>query len=279
MSESSANRAVLVTGTSSGIGRATVERLARGGRRVFAGLRDFESIPADSTGLVVPVALDVTDPDQVEAAVARIAEETGGALDGVVHNAGIGVGGALEAVEAEELRRIFEVNVIAPLLLTQRLLPLLRGAHGRVVIVGSVGGRVAMPFGGPYHATKFALEALADSLRLELRPQGVGVAIVEPGTISTPIWSKAEAGVEAMRGRLDEELRALYDSRLATFEEKLRSAEGNGDRPEEVAAKIVEALDGDGSRYPVGRGVGTITRLRTLVPDPIWDRLIGTKLG
>jgi NAD(P)-dependent dehydrogenase (short-subunit alcohol dehydrogenase family) len=274
-----AARSVLVTGTSSGIGRATVERLAADGREVFAGLRDPDAAPADLTGRVTTVRLDVTDADQVAAAVAEIGERTGGSLDGVVHNAGVPIGGALEEVEAEELREIFEVNVVAPVLLTQKLLPLLRRAGGRVVLVGSVGGRVAMPFGGPYHATKFAIEAIADSLRLELRPQGVGVAIVEPGTVSTPIWSKAVRQVEAMRGRLDAEGKTLYDSRLAKFQDKLRSADAGGDDADEVAEKILGALDGGGARYPVGRGVGTISKLRPLIPDDLFDRVIGTKVG
>ena len=274
-----APRSVLVTGTSSGIGRATVERLAGAGTLVFAGLRDAGGIEDDSSGRVVPLQLDVTDAGQIEAAAAAIAERTGGRLDGVVHNAGIAVAGALEEVEREELREIFEVNVFAPILLTQALLPMLRGARGRVVIVGSVGGRVALPFGGPYHATKFALEGLADSLRLELRPQGVGVAIVEPGTISTPIWSKAERVVEAQRARLDQVGRSLYGSRLANFQDRLRKADEGGDAAAEVAAKIVEALEGEGSRYPVGRGIGTATRLRSLIPDSLFDRLVGSRIA
>jgi NAD(P)-dependent dehydrogenase (short-subunit alcohol dehydrogenase family) len=285
-----ASKSVLVTGTSTGIGRATVERLARDGRRVFAGLRDgapgadgavepAASEVATGTGEVVPLRLDVTDGEQVKAAVEEIAARTGGVLHGVVHNAGIPIGGALEEVEGDELRRIFEVNVIAPVLLTQELLPLLRREGGRVVIVGSLGGRVAFPFAGPYHATKFALEALADSLRLELRPQGVGVALVEPAAIRTPIWSKAEAQVEAQRRRLDPEAAELYDERLHAFRERLRSADRHGDPPEKVAAKIAAALGGNGSRYPVGRGAGILGKLRPLLPDGLFDRAVGARLG
>lgn len=120
--------------------------------------------------------------------------------------------------------------MIAPVLLTRALLPMLRPEGGRVVIVGSLGGRVAFPFAGPYHATKYALEALADSLRLELRPQGVGVALVEPGTIRTPIWSKAERQVGAQRSRLAGESHALYDERLAAFQENASSAPASARR-------------------------------------------------
>ena len=269
-----ASKSVLVTGTSSGIGRATVERLASDGWRVFAGSRDGYA-PADA----IPLALDVTDADQVAAAAEEISSQTGGVLHGVVHNAGIPIGGALEEVEADQLRRIFEVNVIAPVLLTQKLLPLLRRDRGRVVIVGSLGGRVAFPFAGPYHATKYALEAIADSLRLELRPQGVGVALVEPGTIQTPIWGKAEEQVEAQRRGLTGEARELYDERLAAFQDRLRSADRNGEDPSKVADKIADALEGDGTRYPVGRGAGTLSKLRPLLPDGLFDRAVGTRLG
>ncbi len=263
-----------MTGTSSGIGKATVERLARDGWRVFAGSRD-----GSTAGDAIPLTLDVTDADQVRAAVEAIESQAGGVLHGVVHNAGIPIGGALEEVEPEQLRRIFEVNVIAPVLLTQALLPMLRRDRGRIVIVGSLGGRVAFPFAGPYHATKYALEALADSLRLELRPQGVGVALVEPGTIQTPIWSKAEEQVEAQRRGLSGESRELYDERLAAFQERLRSADSNGEDPSKVADKIADALEGDGTRYPVGRGAGTLSKLRPLLPDGLFDRAVGTRLG
>jgi NAD(P)-dependent dehydrogenase (short-subunit alcohol dehydrogenase family) len=268
---------VLVTGSSSGIGRAAVERLAADGWRVFAGVRDF----SDGTALdeigenVTALALDVTDEAQIAAAAAEVAERTGGSLDGVVANAGIGVGGALEEIAPARLREVFDVNVIGAVAVTQAVLPLLRRAGGAVVLVGSIGGRVAMPFGGPYHATKYALEALADSWRLELRPQGVAVALVEPTAISTPIWAKAREGVEAQIAGLDAEGRELYAGRLAEFAERLESADENGDEAGKVAGKIAAALAGSGGRYPVGRGAGAITRLRPLVPDLVWDRVVG----
>lgn len=270
-------RSVLVTGSSSGIGRATVERLAGDGRHVFAGVRDF----SDGTALdeigenVTALALDVTDEAQITAAAAEVAERTGGSLDGVVANAGIGVGGALEEIEPRRLREAFDVNVVGAVAVAQAVLPMLRRTGGTVVLVGSIGGRVAMPFGGPYHATKYALEALADSWRLELRPQGVAVALVEPSTISTPIWAKAREGVEAQIGELDAEGRELYAKRLAEFAEQLRTADEKGDEATKVAGKIVAALTGLGGRYPVGRGAGAITRLRPLVPDLVWDRVVG----
>jgi NAD(P)-dependent dehydrogenase (short-subunit alcohol dehydrogenase family) len=274
-----ASKSVLVTGASSGIGRATVAQLVADGWRVFAGLRNCDAGSGQPPDGAVPLRLDVTDSEQIGEAVSAIAGRTGGTLDGVVHSAGIPVGGALEEVEAAELRQIFEVNVFAPVLLTQALLPMLRRVGGRVVILGSLGGRVAFPFAGPYHATKFALEALADSLRLELRPQGVGVAIIEPSAIATPIWSSARRQVSSQRNRLGDEGRELYEDRLAAFEAKLASAERHGEDPAKVAAKIAAALEGSGARYPVGRGAGTISRLRPLLPEFAFDRLVGTRLG
>jgi len=270
-------RSVLVTGSSSGIGRATVERLAADGWRVFAGVRDF----SDGTALdqiaetVTAVALDVTDETQIAAAALEIAERTGGSLDGVVNSAGIGVGGALEEIEPDQLRRVLDVNVVGSVAVTQAVLPLLRRTGGTVVLVGSIGGRVALPFGGPYHATKYALEALADSWRVELRPQDVGVALIEPTAISSPIWAKARTGIEAQIAALDTEGRELYADRLAKFAEQLESADEHGEDVDKVAGKIAAALDGSGGRYPVGRGAGAITRLRPLIPDLVWDRVVG----
>jgi NAD(P)-dependent dehydrogenase (short-subunit alcohol dehydrogenase family) len=283
MDTSAESRFALVTGSSSGIGRATVEHLVAEGWTVFAASR--EPATGDRAGAphgrgeLIPIRLDLTDEGQIADAATFVAGRTGGRLHGLVHNAGMAVGGALEHVEPSELRAIFEVNLVGPIALTQALLPQLRRGRGRIVFVGSLGGRVAFPFAGPYHATKFALEGISDSMRLELRPQGVGVAIVEPGAISTPIWRKAGEQVAAQRAGLDREGRELYDERLAAFEERLRSADRHGASPELVAAKIAAALTGSGSRYPVGRGAGTASRLRGLLPsrifDPIVDRLLG----
>jgi NAD(P)-dependent dehydrogenase (short-subunit alcohol dehydrogenase family) len=266
----------LVTGSSSGIGRACVSRLATDGWRVFAGVRsgtDAEAVGA-VPGDVRPLRLDVTDSESIAAAAGRVSEENGGGLDALVNNAGIAVGGALETVPVEDLRRIFDVNVVGQVAVSQAFLPLLRSARGRIVIVGSVGGRVAFPYAGPYHATKYALEAIADALRVELKHQGIAVSLVEPGPISTPIWSKAREQVGALRASLDGEARELYAEEMASFEQRLRSADENGEAPEKVAAKIAEALEGSaGARYPVGRGVRTLIALRPLLPDFAFDRV------
>ena len=175
-------RSVLVTGASRGIGEATVLRLARAGWCVFAGVRRDEDGAAlrSAGGAIVPVRLDVTDEAQIAAAAATIAEHARGELHGVVNNAGIAVAAPLEYLPVQELRRQLEVNVLGQVAVTQALLPMLRRAQGRIVFVSSVSGRSALPFTGPYAASKHALEALADAWRVELLPWGLHVALIEP---------------------------------------------------------------------------------------------------
>ncbi|MBK5220239.1 MAG: SDR family oxidoreductase [Thermoleophilia bacterium] len=270
-------KSVLVTGTSSGIGRATVQRLAGDGWLVFAGVRnqvDAKSLAAEP-GEVVPIELDVTDPAQIEAAAEQVSAVTGGALDALVNNAGIGVAGPLETLPPDGLRQILDVNVVGQVAVTQALLPLLRRGHGRILFVGSVGGRVTHPWAAPYHASKFALEAIADCLRVELADQKVSVGLLEPGPIDTPIWAKSREQVNGLREELRGEARELYDAPLRKFQEQLTSAERKGEEPAKVAAKIADALGGSGSRYPVGRGVRTLVNVRPLLPDFVYDRLSG----
>jgi NAD(P)-dependent dehydrogenase (short-subunit alcohol dehydrogenase family) len=270
-------KSVLISGCSSGIGRACAARLAQDGWRVFAAVRsdaDAQSIEVDPSGLTA-IQLDVTDPASIAAARIQVERELNGVLDALVNNAGIAVGGALEIVPPRELRRIFDVNVVGQIVLSQACLPLLRAGRGRILFVGSVGGRVAFPYAGPYHASKFALEAVADSLRAELRPQGVSVSLLEPGPIKTPIWTKARDQIAALRASLNGETQSLYSAQLQGFERRLASAAGSGGSPEEVAEKVLEALQAESpaSRYQVGRGAKTLVSLRPLLPDLIFDRL------
>jgi NAD(P)-dependent dehydrogenase (short-subunit alcohol dehydrogenase family) len=188
-------RSVLVTGASTGIGRATALRLDRSGWQVFAGVRkeaDADSLQAEASERLRPVTLDVTDAGQIAAAAEAIAAETGGGLDGLVNNAGVAVPGPLETVPLEDLRHQLEVNLVAYVAVTQAMLGEIRRAEGRVVFLSSIGGRIAFPFGGPYHASKFATEAIGDVFRQELRPWRLEVSIVEPGSIDTPIWERGQ---------------------------------------------------------------------------------------
>src|SRR6478672_11609595 len=209
----------LVTGASTGIGQATALRLARAGWTVLAGVRDdavggrlaAEAAERGGGASVQPIALDVTDARQIADAAALVAARDGsahGRLDALVNNAGIGVGGPLELIEIEDIRRQFDVNVVGQVAVTKALLPALRAARGRIVFVSSVGGRVAMAFTAPYAASKHAIEAIGDALRVELRTSHVQVALVEPGSVATPIWDKGRAEAEDVE--VPDELREQY---------------------------------------------------------------------
>ena len=187
--------AVVITGASSGVGRACTAALDRRGWRVFAAVRrdeDARRLGEGASPRWTPLRLDVTDAAQIDAAVQRVNEELGErGLAGLVNNAGIAVFGPLEFVHLDEMRRQLEVNVTGQVAVIQRFLPLLRAAKGRIVNVGSITGRVALPYFGPYTLTKFALEAISDVLRIELRKWGIRVSLVEPGSVDTPMWAKA----------------------------------------------------------------------------------------
>src|SRR5262249_39561380 len=188
---------VVITGASTGAGRDAALHLDRNGFRVFAGVRreaDAESLRKEASPQLEPLLLDVTDAAAIEAAAKRVDAEVGSAgLAGLVNNAGIGIGAPIEFLDLNELRRQLEVNVVAVVAVTQAFLPALRRARGRVVNAGSIGGRVSQPLVGPYSASKFALEAISESERMELAPWGIEVSLVEPGAISTAIWGKTQS--------------------------------------------------------------------------------------
>ena len=218
--------------------------------------------------------LDVTDAQQIAAA----ADAVGSTLDGLVDNAGIAIAAPLELVPLDELRHQLEVNVVGQVAVTQAFLPALRRARGRVVLMGSIGGRSALPFLGPYAASKHALEAIADSLRVELRPWGIGVAIVEPASIATPIWQKGASRADAMRAGLAPETEALYAPAVARFR-KVALSRGPGGDPGEVAKAVEHALTSDRpkARYLVGRDAhlrAWIERLPTRLRDRVLSRAL-----
>lgn len=251
-------RTALVTGASSGIGQACAVRLASRGWRVLAGVRTPGTAPGGSE----EVLLDVADPPELEL------DE----LDGLVNNAGIAVAGPLEFLPAEELRRQLEVNVVGQLRVAQLAIPALRRSQGRIVNIGSISGRSALPFLGAYAMSKFALEAMTDALRLELRPWGIHVAIVEPGTIKTPMWTRERPDPPA-------EALGLYGERLAAFREfALRRSAGGA--PADAVAKAVEhALTAKRPkpRYLVGRDAklrAGVERLPDRVRDRVYKRVL-----
>jgi NAD(P)-dependent dehydrogenase (short-subunit alcohol dehydrogenase family) len=264
-------RCVVVTGASSGIGEACASRLAHGGWRVLAGVRTSEDGERLREQGVEPVALDVTDP----ASIAAVAVELGeGALDGLVNNAGIAVSMPIEFLPLEELRRQLEVNVIGQVAVTQAFLPHLRRARGRIVNVGSIAGRSALPFLGAYAASKHALEALTDALRIELRPFGIEVAIVEPGSIATPIWRKGGETFQRLLAGLPADVLTLYGERMAAFREAAAAAGRRGEPADEVAKVVEHALTAarPKTRYLVGRDARRRSRLERL-PDRLRDRV------
>jgi NAD(P)-dependent dehydrogenase (short-subunit alcohol dehydrogenase family) len=280
----------LITGASTGIGEATALRLARGGWTVLAGVRNEsagESLArsADGSGRIVPLTLDVTDADQIAQAAERVAAESdgsgagAGSLDALVNNAGIGYGGPLEMVTLDEWRKQFEVNLIGAIAVTQALLPALRGAHGRIVFTSSVGGRVSTPYVAPYSASKHALEAVGDALRVELVTSNVRVALVEPGSVATPIWDKSRA--EAQRLQIPDELSAYYGKVPAAMGKVLEDTARRGIAPDEVAKVIERALTERRmkARYLVGRDAQIQLLLRRALPDLVFDRLIRRLLG
>lgn len=252
------SRIALVTGSSTGIGEACVKRLAESGWRVYAGVRrdeDGERLATEIGGDVVPVHLDVTDQASIDAAVARVRSD-GGLLQGVVNNAGIGVGGPVEIVEVDDWRNQFDVNVIGVVAVTRATFPLVDAADGRFVHIGSIAGRVASPGLGPYSGTKHAIEAFNWSLRAELRQIGrMNSSVVEPGEIKTPIWDKAASELAVMESTLaDAGKTARYQWLLESFTGFLAEAGEKAIEPDRVADAVMHALTAKRpkARYLVG---------------------------
>ncbi|HEX7125921.1 MAG TPA: SDR family oxidoreductase [Thermodesulfobacteriota bacterium] len=277
-------RAVVVTGASTGIGEACARRLDAEGFRVFAGVRrdaDAEALARGASARLVPLRLDVTDGASIAAAARTVAEAAGSSgLAGLVNNAGIAVAGPLECLPLESLRDQLEVNVVGQVAVTQAMLPLLRTGRGRIVNVGSVSGRFATPFLGPYAASKFALEALTDALRLEVRPFGIEVAIVEPGAVATPIWRKSAEHARRRLPAMPAATLALYERGMAALERAADRAARGAIPAGRVADAVLHALT---ARRPRTRYVvGADARLRILVgllPDRWRDRLVARAMG
>jgi NAD(P)-dependent dehydrogenase (short-subunit alcohol dehydrogenase family) len=274
----------LITGASTGIGRAAALRLDAAGWRVFAGVRreeDSESLADAASASLVPLMLDVTDEAQIEAAAKRIEAEQGGrGLDGLVNNAGIGVPGPLETLPMEDFRRQVEVNMIAHVAVTKAMLPAIRRAPGRIVFISSIGGRIAFPMNGAYHAAKFGIEAVGDAFRQELRPWGISVSIVEPGSIATPIWERSDREIDALLERAPQ-TEALYRKQVAAMRRVSRSLSDRGIPPDKVASRIEHALSArrPRPRYLVGIDAKIQARARPLIPTRVFDRIVARVAG
>ncbi|TMK56272.1 MAG: SDR family oxidoreductase [Actinobacteria bacterium] len=276
-------RTVLVTGASTGIGRATALRLDGDGWRVFAGIRDpadGESLRAAASERLLPVTLDVTEPEKVAAAAELIEREAEGKLNGLVNNAGIAVPGPLETIPIEDFRRQIEVNLTAYVAVSQAMLPAIRRAEGRLVFLSSIGGRVAFPFGGPYHASKFATEAVGDVFRQELRPWGIKVAIIEPGSIDTPIWDRGQRKSEEIEAK-SPRTNLLYGAAIEKFRKVIEDTAERGIPPEKVAAAISHALESNRpkARYLVGLDAKVQARIKPFIPTAVFDRIVARQLN
>jgi NAD(P)-dependent dehydrogenase (short-subunit alcohol dehydrogenase family) len=276
-------RTVVVTGASTGIGEACALRLDKAGWRVFAGVRkdaDGQRLKAQASEHLTPITLDVTDQAQIDAAVKTISEATGSAgIQGVVNNAGVSVNGPLEYLTSDDLRKQLEVNVIGQIAVTRSFLELIRTGHGRIVFIGSIAGKMATPFLGPYCASKHAMEALSDSLRQELRPWGIDVALVEPGSIATKIWEKGINEADELERNMPEEAVMRYGAAFRALREAAVKFEAAGIPSDRVAKSVEHALTSSRprTRYVVGFDA-TVQSIIRRAPDRVRDRLVAMQL-
>ncbi|MFC5380475.1 SDR family oxidoreductase [Aquipuribacter nitratireducens] len=270
---------VLVTGAGRGIGRAIALQLARSGWHVLGGVRTEEAAESlrRASDRITPVVLDVTEPDHVEA----LAEHLPEALDALVNNVGIAVAGPVETLTRDDMHRQMDVNLVGPLALTRAVLPRLRRAKGRIVFISSVNGRLSFPFTGLYNASKFAVEAVADCLRVELRPSGVRVVLVEPGVVDTDPWREMDALLDGLEQRLAPEHRELYAAHFAGERQLVARIRRGAAPAEDVARAVHGALTRarPAPRVVVGRDARVLLAMRALLPDrgmdAVWARGLG----
>jgi NAD(P)-dependent dehydrogenase (short-subunit alcohol dehydrogenase family) len=267
---------VLVTGAGRGIGRATALRLARTGWSVFAGVRR-EQDGATLEDSITPVILDIADRAQVAALDGALPDT----LDAVVNNAGIVVAGPIEGLDPDELRRQFDVNVVGQAAVTQAVLPRLRRSRGRIVFVSSISGRISTPMTGAYNASKFAVEGMADALRMELAPWGIRVALVEPAQTDTDVWRTADDMLEASVAKLSPEHRALYARHIEGYRRSIPRTQKTA-APAEGVAEVIEKALADSrprARYVVGRPARVQAFLARLTPTRVLDAALRAGTG
>lgn len=266
---------VLVTGASRGIGKAIAEHLAQRGWDVIAAVRsqqDAEAVSKLNPQRISAVILDVTSAADVAALDSSLPEN----LDAVVNNAGIAVGGAIETLRPDDWRKQLEVNVIGQLAVTQAVLPRLRKSRGRVVFISSVNGRFAMPLIGAYAASKFALEATADALRMELSPWKIPVVVIQPAQTDTDMWRTADAMVEELESGLTPEYRNLYARHIAGMKKMIPVSQKIAVPTAKVTAVVEEALTArrPRARYVVGLAPKVQVALIGNMPTKLRDRVL-----
>jgi NADP-dependent 3-hydroxy acid dehydrogenase YdfG len=273
------SKAVLITGCSTGIGRATAERLARGGHSVYATARRPETIEELKSSGCKTLALDVTDEASMSAAVEQV-QQAEGAVGALVNNAGYSQSGAIESVSIDEVRRQFETNVFGLLRMCQLVLPgMRRQGYGRIVNLSSMGGKLVFPGGGAYHGTKFAVEAISDAMRFEVRGFGVGVAVIEPGLIKTEFGKAAMGSIDSGTdgdGPYADFNKAVHKTMEEAYEEGPMARLAVG--PDAVAKAIEKAVTARNPRprYKVAASARVMLGLRALLPDRAWDTAVGS---
>ena len=276
---------VVVTGTSTGIGAATATALSDKGFRVFAGVRreaDGQALEARASGELTPVMLEVTDEASIAKAVETVANAVGDrGLAGIVNNAGIVKPGPLELQPIADVREQLEVNLFGPLMVTQAFLPLIRLGSGRVVNVGSIGGRLVLPLHGAYSASKFAMEAISDALRLELRQWHIPVSLVDPGVTDTAIFGKTLAALDEAEQALVARQELRYERQIAAVRELVEKTAADAAPATDLATAITRALTADKprSRYLAGKQARTTAIAARTLPDRLKDRVVVKKAG
>jgi NAD(P)-dependent dehydrogenase (short-subunit alcohol dehydrogenase family) len=271
------NPSVLVTGAGRGLGHTAALKLAADGWNVFAGVRsDADADKFAAYERITPVHLDITSRDDLAQLPAQLPAE----LDALVNNAGIAVGNPIEALAIDDLRWQFEVNVVGGTAVTQTLLPLIRAARGRIVFISSTSGRVATPSIGAYGASKFALEAIADALRNEVRPWGIRVSLIEPGQIDTDMSKGSHQQLDDNVAKMTPEHRVLYAKHTEGMHKAIELMDGVISSPDEITEAIERALTDPRprARYLVGKGARAHAYTRVL-PSPVTDAIFSKATG
>lgn len=275
---------IVVTGASTGIGEATSTRLAAQGFTVFAGVRkpaDAERLRSKGLPGLRPLMIDVAKDASVRKAAAEVTKAVGASgLKGLVNNAGVSWGGPLETQDLGEIRAMFDVNVFGLIAVTQAFLGLVRQGKGRIVNMSSVGGRMSVPFVSAYSATKFSVEAISDALRVELRPWGIKVACIEPGSIATPLWERGFEQFDRQVEKMSPEAKALYGQYVPRMRKITERSAAMGIPPARVADAVEHALTAarPRTRYLVGRDALAQSALRR-APDRGRDAVFGRVMG
>ena len=275
----SSKKTVVITGASSGIGRATAVQMFKAGWRVFATVRkldDGKKLQSEISEEITPLLMDVQDRGSIASAAQQLSSQlVEQKLDGLVNVAGIGMVRPIEYASPEDLQTIFEVNVFGQIAVTQALLPWIRRARGRIINISSIGAHIAIPFGGLLNASKSAFGLLSDTLRLELRPFGIHVCTVEPGAIHTPAVEKTLGNVEAVIAKLPAQGVAQYGEMLKSFAARAFAREARGSTPDVVARVVQRALTSrrPRTRYQAGKDAKFLVTLPKFVPDSLLDVL------